>query len=713
VNPFYAATLSIFLVGACNVVSADLAPPPAMVLTNVAEILHLSAAQAALGIPVHVQGVVVDESEPREHAVILQGQGTGIYLFSETNLFAPFHRRDVLAVEGVTSKGQFAPCVIITKAKKIGWRETIAAQPVTYQQLVSGALDAQYVQIAGVVRQCRPTLPSADNNNWRMVLDVDGGTVLVRIPGAQDPQIDEDAEVSIEAVCLYQFNQKRQALSPILAIPTGESVTVIKDSPTNPFAAPLRSSASLLQYSPDGAGGHRVHVRGTVISSSPSLTFQIRNQSTGLASSSDYQEEADTVWIRDEATGLRIQIRQTTELQPGDEIEALGFPGRIYSNPVLEDAIYRKVGKSSPPAPINLTNISNVFNCQDDLVSITAKLTDIQPAIDGLILTLEKNRTVFKAILKHPPNPNSQSGWPVGSQVCVVGICSVSYDSFQPEIGFWHPQSFQILLRSPADLTILKFPSWWTTKHVVILLGIIVTGLLIFSGVFMFYARRRLNEQTHRRATAEAEFAAILNERNRLAREIHDTLAQGLTATSVQLQLAKVNLSDAADATHQHLDMAQQLVRGSLEEARNSIWNMRPQVLETGDLATALKNILTQLSKGVVAETRFDVVGRNRRLPAVVENNVLRLGQEAITNAVNHARAKKINVRLEFDPKHFFLTVIDDGRGFDSANPPPSSGGFGLVAMHARAKELNGKLEIRSTANQGTTVSLSLPLMGD
>jgi len=695
VNPFYAATLSIFLVGACNVVSADLAPPPAMVLTNVAEILHLSAAQAAQGLPVEVQGVVVDESKPREHAVILQDQGTGIYLFSETNLFAPFHRRDVLAVEGVTSKGQFAPCVIVTKAKKVGWSETIDAQPATYQQLVSGALDAQYVQISGVVRQCRPAVSDAENNNWRLVLDVDGGTVLVRIPGSQNPQINEDAEVNIQAVCLYQFNQKRQALSPILAIPRGESVTVIKDSPTNPFAAPFRSSASLLQYSPDVAYGHRVHVRGTV---------------TG---SSSNQEEADTVWIRDNSTGLRIQIRQATELHPGDEIEALGFPGRIYSNPVLEDAIYRKVGQRPPPDPINLTSISNVFDCQDDLISITAKLTDIQPAIDGLILTLEKNRTVFKAILKHPTNPNTQSDWPVDSQVRVVGICSVSYDSLQPEIGFWHPQSFQILLRSPADLTILKFPPWWTPKHIGMLLGIIVTGLLIFSGVLMFYARRRLNEQTHRRATAEAEFAAILNERNRLAREIHDTLAQGLTATSVQLQLAKVNLSDAADATHQHLDMAQQLVRGSLEEARNSIWNMRPQVLETGDLATALKNILTQLSKGVVAETRFDVVGRNRRLPAVVENNVLRLGQEAITNAVNHARAKKINVRLEFDPKHFFLTVIDDGRGFDSANPPPSSGGFGLVAMHARAKELNGKLEIRSTANQGTTVSLSLPLMGD
>jgi signal transduction histidine kinase len=155
------------------------------------------------------------------------------------------------------------------------------------------------------------------------------------------------------------------------------------------------------------------------------------------------------------------------------------------------------------------------------------------------------------------------------------------------------------------------------------------------------------------------------------------------------------------------------MVRDSLEEARNSIWNMRPQVLETGDLVSALKNILKQLSAGIVSDSHFEVVGRERRLPATIENNVLRLGQEAIANVVNHANAKQIKVTLEFGEKQFSLTVADDGRGFDPANPPPSEGGFGLVGMKERAKELNGKLKVRSAPNQGTEISLSIPLVGE
>jgi signal transduction histidine kinase len=209
---------------------------------------------------------------------------------------------------------------------------------------------------------------------------------------------------------------------------------------------------------------------------------------------------------------------------------------------------------------------------------------------------------------------------------------------------------------------------------------------------------------------AEAEFSAILSERNRLAREIHDTLAQGLTATSVQLQLAKISSDDGATATRHHLELAHQLVRGSLEEARNSIWNMRSQVLETGSLVTALKNILKHLAEGIVAQTHFDVTGRERRLPTVIENNVLRLGQEAITNAIKHSRAKNISVLLHFGDKNFFLTVTDDGCGFDPAPPPTSVGGFGLVGMRERAAELNGNLNLSTAANKGTEIKLSIPL---
>jgi signal transduction histidine kinase len=662
---------------------------PAMVLTNAAQILNLTAAQAAQALPVRLHGVVVDESDPREKALILADESGSLYISAAKNIFAPYHRKDRLQIIGVTSPGEFAPCVLAKEARKLGAGATPLARPVTYQQLITGALDAQYVEITGVVRQCWPAAPGEDT--WRIVLAADGGTIPIRIPVPQDPQIDPDAEVTIQAVCLYSFNQKRQVLSPVLQVPRGVLASINKLSPPDPFAAPIRPSVSLLQYSRELPYGHRIHVRGIVTRSQP----------------------GSLVWIRDGSSGLRIQIRQTDDLQPGDEIDVLGFPAYGSSTPGLEDAIYRKVRAATPPAPLRLTNPPEAYDHQDDLVSMEARLTDIEPEQDGIVLTLEQNNTFFKAILKLPLHPNIQPGWQPDSLVRVAGICVVTYDDARPVMGIWHPQSFQILLRSAADLTVIKSPPWWTTSHVIILLGILTGGSLLVSGVVMLVARRRLNEQTHRRAMAEAEFSAILSERNRLAREIHDTLAQGLTATSVQLQLVKIHASGASDSASHHIELAQQMVRDSLEEARNSIWNMRPQVLETGDLVSALKNILKQLSAGIVSDSHFEVVGRERRLPATIENNVLRLGQEAIANVVNHANAKQIKVTLEFGEKQFSLTVADDGRGFDPANPPPSEGGFGLVGMKERAKELNGKLKVRSAPNQGTEISLSIPLVGE
>jgi signal transduction histidine kinase len=250
-------------------------------------------------------------------------------------------------------------------------------------------------------------------------------------------------------------------------------------------------------------------------------------------------------------------------------------------------------------------------------------------------------------------------------------------------------------------------------KHTAYVLTCASVGLLIAIAAIVLQSRTRLQEQAHRRAMAEAEFATILTERNRVAREIHDTLAQGLVATSVQLRLAKKSAANDPDSMGHHLDAAQQLVRDSLEEARNSIWNMRSQVLETGDLVSALKGILKQMADGVELRTHFEVAGRARRFSPVIENNVLRFGQEAITNAVKHAEAKHLNVMLEFGEKHFQLRVWDDGRGFDPSQPPPSTGSFGLMGMKERAAELKGELKIRSGRGEGAEVSLSVPLAGE
>jgi signal transduction histidine kinase len=665
---------------------AELTPSSTVVLTNAAQILHLSSAQAAQALPVRLRGVVVDESQPHERALILADQTAGIYLQAKTNLFAPYHRNDLIEIIGVTSPGEFAPCVLATQALKIGWAQTPAARPATYPQLVTGALDAQFVEIVGVVRQCLPAETNSDI--WRIVLAADGGTLPVRLSLPQDPQVQDDAEVRIQAVCLYQFNQKRQALNPVLQVPRGVSVQIEKLQPSDPYSAPLRSSSSLLQFTPEIPYNHRVHVRGVV------TCFQA----------------GPLVWIRDESSGLRIQTRQQDNLLVGDEIDVLGFPSYGSSTPFLEDAIYRKVREATPPFPLHFNDPSEVYDHQDDLISIEAQLTEVHPILDGLALSLEKSGLGFKAILKLSSNAPHRPDWQPGSLVRVTGICTVIYDDSRPAMGIWHPQSFQILLRSPGDLTILKTPPWWTAKHIIFLLGMIAVASLSIGGATVLFARRHLNEQARRRALAEVEFAAILSERNRLAREIHDTLAQGLTATSVQLQLVEKHANGASEEMIQHLNVSQQLVRGSLKEARNTIWNMRAQVLETGDLASALQNILNQMADGSSLKTDFEVNGLKRRLAPITENNLLRIGQEAITNAVKHARAKHIKLTLNFGEKQLFLAVIDDGCGFDPADPPSSEGGFGLVGIQERAVELKGELKILTAPNQGTKIKLYVPL---
>src|SRR5450759_4277256 len=153
--PSHPARVAALLLASVSAVTGTFAEltPSSTVLTNAEQILHLTAAQAAQSLPVRLRGVVVDESQPRERALILADQTTGIYLLATTSLFAPFHRKDFLEIKGVTSPGEFAPCVLTTEARKIGSGPTPAARPVTYQQLITGALDAQFVEIAGVVRQ--------------------------------------------------------------------------------------------------------------------------------------------------------------------------------------------------------------------------------------------------------------------------------------------------------------------------------------------------------------------------------------------------------------------------------------------------------------------------------------------------------------------------------------------------------------------------------
>jgi len=682
---------ALLIIGTASAASSqtDAAAAASGPLTRIAEIRQLSTAEASTAMPVHLNGLVLSTADPQGRALFLADEFASIYVLADQGVLNAYRRGDQLEVSGVTDPGEFAPIVRAFSARKLGQGQIPDPKRVGYYEVVTGSLDGQWIELDGVVRRVIP--PEAGVGISRVMVAVDGGVLPVRTLNPLAETVQVDAEVRIQVICLYQFNQRRQVLSPVLQVPEEVPLLVTKPASENPFDAPIRPADSLMQFAADTPVGHRVHVRGIVTHAQP----------------------GGTVWIRDATSGLRLLTRQKQDIKIGDEIDVLGFPAYGSFTPVLEDAVYRKTGKVEPPRPVVIASTTEAAEHEDDLVQIeAAMLTDLQPVLDGVSLNLSAAGQGFKALLKLGEGEVGNFNCRPGSKVRVTGICLLSHEEPRPLMGIWQPQSFQLLIRTTDDVAILTEPPWWTTQRLTYVLAVAFGCLLLITGMIMLGTRRRLQEQALRRAMAETEFSAILNERNRVAREIHDTLAQGLAATAVHLRLAKKQNDDVTSRNH-HLDVAQQLVSESLEEARNSIWNTRSQILETNDLPGALQGILGQMVDGTDLKSSVEVKGRARRLAPVIENNLLRIGQEAITNAVRHAQASHINVNLDFGERIFQFDVKDDGKGFDLNQPPRQSGGFGLLGMRERAREMKASLDVKSAPGHGTEIKLTLPLVGD
>jgi len=205
----------------------------------------------------------------------------------------------------------------------------------------------------------------------------------------------------------------------------------------------------------------------------------------------------------------------------------------------------------------------------------------------------------------------------------------------------------------------------------------------------------------------EAQWGAVLRERGRIAREIHDTLAQGFAGISVQLEVAARLLG--AGAAREPLDQARALARASLEEARTSIWNLRSQGAEAEDLPSRLSRSCSRIAGGSETKVYLQVKGTYRPVQRRIEEELLRIGQEAVTNAVRHAAASRIEVQLIYEAARVSLRVEDDGRGFaTSANGRP--GHYGIRGMQERAGEIDGALVLESTPGAGTRVMIEVPV---
>jgi signal transduction histidine kinase len=209
---------------------------------------------------------------------------------------------------------------------------------------------------------------------------------------------------------------------------------------------------------------------------------------------------------------------------------------------------------------------------------------------------------------------------------------------------------------------------------------------------------------------------AVMEERNRMAREIHDTLAQGFSGIILQLEAGEQALGSDLPALQRHLNQARNLARKSLAEARRSVWNLRPQALEQRPLADAIKEEVDRFSQSTGVNAKFNILGDRRDLPPELEAGILRIFQESMANVRKHAKATEVEVNLTFNEAAAELAVRDNGVGFkpkvsgDVDRGKKKRDTFGLISMRERARGLGGTFEVQSQSGKGTLVKIVIPI---
>ncbi|HEY8995756.1 MAG TPA: histidine kinase [Lacunisphaera sp.] len=656
-------------------------------LSTCAGVLELSVDQARQQLPVVIEGVVV--LEHLEAAAVVVHDATGA-VFVRTDHGGAVKRGDRVRIHGLTDPGLFAPIVVQPTFEVLGSEEMPAARAVHFSELMEPQLDAQWVQVSGIVRDVTPRPDWPGDSVMEVVSDDLRVSVVLNAVAPETARNWIDSQVEFRAVCFHLYNNSRQLFGAKLAVPEGEPVRVLQRGASDPYTLPLRSSEELLRYNRAGPEVHRVRLRGVVTYADPGEMFFLQNENRGI----------------------EVATRQRTGLEVGAKLDVVGFVGRSEHGPKLEDAEFKVLSeKGGHVAPRISAAEAGVWD--NALVRIEAKLLSVIRELDFITLVLETPNGICSARAKWPYSRDHPIAWEQGATLEVTGICRVIVNPERQNEFIWLPRSVQLLFRGADDVAVLKPAPFWTSRRAFrVLLVFIGLTMLTTLLVYLRYRSRILEQQRNRNA-AEREFTAVLRERNRVAREIHDTLAQGLTSISAQIELAKERLARSPESALRNLQLAREMVQGSLADARRSVWALRPQVLEAQSLREALEQIGRQLTSGSGVVVHVTESGSRLDIPSLREIDVLRIGQEAITNAVRHGRPSRVEVELVYSPGWVRLRVTDDGCGMDSTAEFVRSAkreGFGLIGMQERAREMKGSLAVRAARGGGTEMLLEVPI---
>lgn len=585
------------------------------------------------------------------------------------------------------------PRFTATALRILGTAPLPMARPSGASYLWAGRGLHERVQMDGVIQNVVALDP--DWTELTVAKSNGEATVVLRLPPDASPDRLLGSSVLISGTIMGKKNERDQITSFYLWTDHPEDLVVRKWGRIDIGAAPEIPLDSLQLFQDKGAVRGRRRVAGIVTYCGP------RN----------------ILYVQNAGHAIRIEAVESSSFDVGDRVEAAGFLQLQNGVVGMRGAVARKLGKVEPPTPMALdptavfaeTGAHNKALTHLDglLVRLQGRLVELQRHRAGHRLLMTSGKTFFSAELDADDGGALHRIEP-GSEIAVTGIANPrpdpAFDAVAPRVT-----GLTVLLRAPADVAVLKAPSWWTQRRLLAALAVIApaaAALALWSWALHRRVRRRtlaLAERTFAQRSLELEREVILRERARIAGDLHDGVQQLILGLGFHLEAA-----DAAPASMaKHLATARGIMPRIHEEFRRCVWALRQLGSAETSPAPVLEAVAEIQRRCADTQIEVNVEGDVGPLPRLIVTSLSMLAREAMTNAVRHGAAKNIRVQFKRGEDGATLTVSDDGCGFAPGLPEREH--FGLAGMSARISSLGGTLDIDSQPGRGSRVTARIP----
>jgi signal transduction histidine kinase len=649
-------------------------------VTTLTELRALPGEVARKGVAVRLEGTVVGlEPSSPFHFFLYDGSNGCFIKTSPGGRPGKLSPGDRVLVEGVSDPLGYYPSVKDARVKITGSGALPTPVKPGAGQMFSPQLDSAWVDVPAVV-----TGYEVGDDRITLATEVYGLPFKAELP--LTPSAEDEAAALLQRPARLRgimgtiFNGQRQMTDRHFFVSSFESIT-----PTVPQAN--GESRPLLKVS-------------QLLTAGFGPTTPVRLQ--GIVT----QRNPKGFYLRDDTDSTMVQAAKGERYPPGAMVEAEGFGAVAPFRPILRATRVKDFGPSSPVKPLPFDfKTADLSLVHAEWVTLDADfLGQREGPIDG-ILQFRSAGEFFEAL---HPNKAHDGHRPltVGDKVRLTGICELTTTHALPRLDW--VDGFRIHLPETGGMEILHRAPWWSTQRLLIALGL-MSGVAALGFLGAWTLRRQVKRQLAvigDKLRAEA----VGEERDRMARELHDTLEQQLSGVALQLDSLDHAVKHNSSAAASVLTLARRMLRYTRLEARRSVWDLRSKVLENDGLSSALRAISETGVGSSGPAIQVLVSGDERTHPAGVDFHLLRIAQEAVTNAIKHGETRSITISLDYLADQTRLTIRDEGRGFDSSSPDLSPGPhFGLLGMRERAAKIGAELTLTSLPGQGCEVTVLLP----